>query len=522
MVDLELIVQAIGFGAFLWLAFFIISRADRQRPQTIITFLGLFSMATLFFSFGYISATHGPANPILVRAFWWSLVFPMALWFHICSQIARREALPIFTMPTILVYAMAVFITLVGMSTDLYLDFSHARITPSNPPGQENYYFGPGPLYWTFILFVLVTGVSALVNIWRGWQVMQVKELKLRVLDWKLRILFMGGSLFIAGAVYLTFRTQLAFTIEGLWSVPGEIMLITGLLLLGYAVAQYDMLVVGKNAQRDFTYSVTGVIVINAAYVALVTLAGGITPHSLFVVVGLATTTHTLYDFGREQLDRLFFSHAEQQARSEAWAYATALASQPVPVAAPEPTVPGLKQVKIDDEKDFNNVVRRAITNLKNPTQLINSQLLTLRIVERHLHEAGLEDNRLNRGAVLRELLLDSIERLRPGKLSDGVNTPGTGDAWRFYNVLYFPYVRQISRKTALAESRRLEIERKRTGQREPSDLEQVLNWLTDIDEDTFYKWQRRASDTIATFLREEEARFQPAVTNLPSSTISQ
>src|SRR5438067_956568 len=126
MLDFELIVQAVGFGAFLWLAFFIISRADRQRPQTIITFCGLFTMAMLFFSFGYNSNTHGPGYPTLVRVFWWSNVFPMAFWFHICSQIARQEAKPVFTWPVIVSYAVAAFITLAGMFTDLYLDYPHA------------------------------------------------------------------------------------------------------------------------------------------------------------------------------------------------------------------------------------------------------------------------------------------------------------------------------------------------------------------------------------------------------------
>jgi hypothetical protein len=44
------------------------------------------------------------------------------------------------------------------------------------------------------------------------------------------------------------------------------------------------------------------------------------------------------------------------------------------------------------------------------------------------------------------------------------------------------------------------------------------LNWLTDVDEDTFYKWQRRASDTIATMLREEEMRLQGAVSSQQSA----
>ena len=74
--------------------------------------------------------------------------------------------------------------------------------------------------------------------------------------------------------------------------------------------------------------------------------------------------------------------------------------------------------------------------------------------------------------------------------------------------MLYYPYVRELSRKSALAEARRLGEERRRAGQREPGELEQVLAWLADVDEDTFYKWQRRASDTIATILWEENGKI--------------
>jgi hypothetical protein len=105
----------------------------------------------------------------------------------------------------------------------------------------------------------------------------------------------------------------------------------------------------------------------------------------------------------------------------------------------------------------------------------------------------------------LRELLIEQIEGLRPD--TDG-SAHRVGEAWRFYNVLYYPYVRELSRKSALAEARRLGDERRRNGQREPGELEQVLAWLADVDEDTFYKWQRRASDTIAGILWEENHKI--------------
>ncbi len=518
MPGIDTIVQATGFGAFLWMALYILTRADRQRPQTLLTFAALFSMALFFFSSGFISNTHGTALPWLVRGFWWSNVFPVAFWFHISQQIIRREEPPLFTPAVWVSYGVAVLITLLGCFTSLILVYP-----PESPEGPASNYLGPGSLFWGYIVYMLVALLWAIWNIGLALSrearnpaqsYYSQTELPAPVsLARKLWVLLLGGGLFLLGALYLAVRQQISPT-SRIEEWPGVLVLLIGLGLLAYSVSHYDMMVAGKNIGRDFAYSITGVIVINLLYVGLVGLAGGLSSYILFVLVGLATTTHTLYDFGLEQLDRLFFSRAEQEARSEARAYATALASAPVTASVEnafslEPEVEtegeGLDPV---DEKSFNNVVRRAITHLKNPTQLVKNQLLTLRLVERRLKEAGLDDNRLNRSIVLREVLLEAIERLRPTGLSGPATEPGTGDAWRFYNVLYFPYVRQISRKTALTEARRLEVERKRSGPGGASELEQVLNWLTDVDEATFYKWQRRASDTIASLLREEEIRL--------------
>lgn len=543
MFSVDLIVQAIAFSAFLWLAFFIISRADRQRPQTVITFLALFSMACLFFSLGLVNHTHGPINPILTRLFWWSDVLPMAFWLHITSQIVRHEVHPLLTWQMWLNYVAALIISILGSTTDLYLDYSNAaQKVIVNDVTEVTYFYGPGILYPTYIAYLAIAGFGSLWNLYhslRREQKLLSNDPNWGLLIWKLKLLLLGGMLFITGAVYQTLRQQF-YSVNPVWEWPGHVLFLGGLSLLSYSVAQYGMLVMGKNIQRDFAYSVTGVIVINFLYVGLVGVTGGLTPQSFLIIVGLATTTHTLYDFFRELLDRFFFSKDEQRARSEAWAFATALASSPVLVdvktleAEPPPPEPEIsathsdatpasetrennaasdaEAVNADDEKNFYNIVRRSITNLKNPTQLVKSPLLGMRLVERRLKEAGLEDNRLNRAGILREVLLDYIERLRPQTGGGSATIPGTGDAWRFYNVLYFPYVRQISRKAALSESRRLEVERKRNGIREVSDFEQVLNWLTDVDEDTFYKWQRRASDTIASLLREEELRLSHSV----------
>ena len=65
--------------------------------------------------------------------------------------------------------------------------------------------------------------------------------------------------------------------------------------------------------------------------------------------------------------------------------------------------------------------------------------------------------------------------------------------------------MRGVTRRRAPAEVRALRERREREGGPR-SEQERVVEWLLQVDEDTYYKWQRRASDTIALTLREREA----------------
>lgn len=150
--------------------------------------------------------------------------------------------------------------------------------------------------------------------------------------------------------------------------------------------------------------------------------------------------------------------------------------------------------------KAFDNAVRRAITHFCDPTKLALSPLLQLSLVTAGLHDQGLEDTRFQRVAILKALLTDLVNGLKP---RCGTGGP-TSAACRFYNCLHYPYVRGITRRRAPTVLRDLREHRERTGG--PCGAqEQVLTWLLQVDEDTYYKWQRRASDAIARVLRERE-----------------
>jgi hypothetical protein len=510
--------QIIGFGIFLWVGLYVLVRGARRTPLIIVSLIGLFAQA-IFFGTGALTDTHTDLRWFIALERWslWTIVVPAATWFHLSSLVAqgaRAEAQhapgPIFPPLVVATYTAGALLILFGATSDLIVDYTH----PLGNPGA--FAVGPGPGYPFIMIFLALTAAGALINLVQARRaITRGHDTNDHAMMRQLTVLAGGALFFLAGALWLTTRKNWSLPISIL---PGFLCLFIGLAALGYGVAHFGLLLDGQNVQRDFMYNLTGIALLNLLYGGLLALTGPATVVSALALVTLVTCTHTTFDMGRNVLDRLFFSPPERDARAEARDYASALGTTPVTTPTPEleqaadpieeqpPPAEDAGSPNPEHEyKAFPAQVRKALTGLKSPPQLAKSPLLSLALVERRVARAGQEDNRLNRVVALRELLIEQIEGLRPD--SDG-SPHRVGEAWRFYNVLYYPYVRELSRKSALAEARRLGEERRRNGQREPGELEQVLAWLADVDEDTFYKWQRRASDTIAAILWEENHKI--------------
>ncbi|HEU4327631.1 MAG TPA: hypothetical protein VFS21_31110 [Roseiflexaceae bacterium] len=518
MNDTAVLFQIIGFGVFLWLGSYLLVRARRLSPLIVVSVVGLLSQAAFFAAGALTDSTDDPGLLALMeRGSWWSTVVPLATWFHFSRLIARsdRDSVPrLHELPLWLVYIAAALISLLGGLTDLFVVVEGGQIRP-------------GAAYPVYIVYLALAVGGALVNFVRSLRRATTGPQQSRGLLPQLWLLVCGSLGFLAGALWLAAGYSWSLRLP---EVPGYLCVLLGLGALGYGVAHFGLMLEGQRIERDFLYTVTSIALLNLLYLGLLVPAGAGAVPALLLLIALVTLTHTAYDKGRSLLDRLFFSQDEQDARAAAREYATSLGTDPVvPPELPEEELPATVQLAavagpppapVADplpppdpssapaqpdpgaRKRFQDGVRRAISGIKNPPRLAQSDLLTLALVEQRVAQAGQEDNRLNRIAALRELLIDYIEGLRP---TDGEARTATSDAWRFYNVLYYPYVRGVSRKAALAEARRLAEERRRQGRPAPDPQEQVLGWLADIDEDTFYKWQRRASDTIADILWEEE-----------------
>jgi hypothetical protein len=530
------LILIVGFGSFAWLAIYLALRMAQPSP---LIFSGVAALAGLAIFFGADAIKHATSSRELYSAVhrWtsWSAYVPIAGWLHFCLLLRHQICRPApdersMRMPAraAAAYTVAIMLGLIGGATDLLADYQ-------NIVRQDDGTLSIGVGHWyplTITYNAILTGSALVLLIQSVQRVARSNWPGRAALQRQLGLLIGGAALLCAGALWL----PLGFWLNGT-SLPGVLLIYCGLAVVGYAITHTGLLFSGQNSQRDFAYSLAGILLLVVIYLIVFASAGGLSVIGALSIILLVILTHSAFDAGRGMLDRLFFSSEERQARREARAYATMLGSQPVDllgmrldtrgeppteeepadddgspeVALSTPAAAGSLALRATPgpergaSKEFKQAVRRAITDLKSPPQLACSPLLTLPLVTMRLQHEQRADNRLNRAALLRELLLEYIEALRP---TDRI-APTASDAWRFYNVLYYPYVREISRKAALSELRRLEPT-VAAGDAEATELAAVLNWLAAIEEATFYKWQRRASDVIAASLWEDNARVAP------------
>ena len=486
------LIQLLGYVGFLWLGLYILSRGDSGRVAALTGTTAL--LTACFFLFSALTRRIPDLDALrsVDRAGWWSAVLPPVLWLHLSLRLNPGAVRPTLRRPAIaLAYGAAALITLLGLSTDLLRNY-HDRAATLDVPTPA------GPLYGLYVAFLLGCAGFAALNLIRmvrpvaqpqNGTVARASGAPLPRDGDETRILAVGAVLFLLGVAYISINILM----RAFWSeIPAYILILSGLTAVATTVMIHSSLLLGTDVRRDALYSVVGLATLLVPYLLASGLLVGFSDlrHALLttIVVTLITGAYTLRDRGRAWLDAAFFTPVVREEREAAREYVAALATPPVG------THPDLSTVK-----QFDDAVRRALTNLSDPTKLATSPLLNLGVVGRAVADGATEDNRLNRAAALKEILLELLEGLRP------LGSPGvTGDPWRYYNCLYYPYARGIGRRRAPTVLRQLQERRQRDGTPR-TDLERVTDWLLQVDEDTFYKWQRRGSDTIAAALRERE-----------------
>ncbi|MEZ4860451.1 MAG: hypothetical protein R3C14_04065 [Caldilineaceae bacterium] len=140
-------------------------------------------------------------------------------------------------------------------------------------------------------------------------------------------------------------------------------------------------------------------------------------------------------------------------------------------------------------EADFVRITRRALSHMTDLPRLSASPLTHLPVIHARLVAAQQPDDTLTRAAMLKEVLTEAIQRLKP----PGDLAFDSSDGWRHYNALHFPYVVGLRPYSRRATHDDLDV----AGQ-------QALVWLqSQVPERTLYNWQNAAAQLVAQHLRE-------------------
>jgi hypothetical protein len=269
---------------------------------------------------------------------------------------------------------------------------------------------------------------------------------------------------------------------------PDVVLLGLGLdmLALGLCIGWLDSLEAGESFAPDLTRSLVASAALSALVVAhaLLLIEAPPTPLQRFLLFSLATLAIVIVVFGRALsawLDRLTLAPSAEAEQARVVAEAVTRRDDALDLLAMSP-------------EDFDKLTRRTLSHLGDLTRLAASPLTRLPVIESRLQARGEAINTLSKAGELQSLLRERIDQLKPRSNGDF----GTGDDWRYYNALYYPYVVGL-RPYARADHDGLD----------PS-ARTVLDWLrTQVPERTLYNWQNAAARLIAQDLRETGTFWQ-------------
>lgn len=135
--------------------------------------------------------------------------------------------------------------------------------------------------------------------------------------------------------------------------------------------------------------------------------------------------------------------------------------------------LPKRRPLVTEDEAEFARLTRKALSHYGDLGKLVASPLMALTD----------DGPPLDRAAQLKSMLLASIQRLKP---VDG--DFGTSDEWRYYNAVYFYYVKGIRPYSVRTKREDLDAEDRR-----------ALQWfVTQVPERTLHNWQNAAARLVA------------------------
>ena len=304
-------ISFVGVALALWLGFFNLTRSP-QRTLARAGALALWAAGGLFLA-ALLGSSQLPEldNPAWLVPFRWPAYFVPVLWLHLASAL-RPPALSSTPQAAIweplrspaaytglrpwllLLYSVAVLLAALDtLAPRLFL--------PLDPPPTFALTF-----FLLYALYALAcVGLSA-SNLRSAYQRADAGTPLRPALDWLIRGYLLTG---LGGLL-------LAVAQAGLLA---DLALLAGIALTGYSLARITALLDGRSVQGDFVYTLLAIALVCAAYLSatLFTYVVYGIPFVTFVFILMLTViSHSLYDWTRTTLDRLFFHGPTRELRA--------------------------------------------------------------------------------------------------------------------------------------------------------------------------------------------------------------
>ena len=434
-----------------WMGLFLAAR-DPRKPALVLAAVGLCGFAAVV-ALDAVRVTSPAYAEALSRIEIYLVALPGVAWFAVVLELARPADSWGDRRREMALTGIVAVLVLIGATLAGNVD---------------------GPLrmgHWLMVVVISVSTLAAMVFAAR-------------------RAAQPAGVVGVVVVATLFFALANAILIIPLGIVPSWIALAsTGfdILLLGVAVALWDAFDEGHALRagmgRSFLGSMLVAVVFGGQFLVGLAAAGPTARTTLIVLLftslAIAIAITVLADPLAGVLDRLAFAGAPRLRAERASLRNTEAA---LPLRSPSP---------LDDldEETFIRLTRRALSHYGDLARLVASPLTQLPVITDRLAARGAADQPLERATELRAVLGEHIARLKP---RDGGEF-GTGEQWRYYNALYFPYVAGVRAYAQNATAAGLDP----VGR-------QAWQWLvTEVPQRSLHNWQNAAARLIAAELRE-------------------
>lgn len=464
--------ENIAAGLFLWFGLYImtrdlLSRDDAELPERWwwlrqpALWASLAMILTSWFFFGVAVRTMAPtaAEYVLwLRRTWGGMPIAIVFWFWVviflCTEASQRRNYRVRKLVIFLVIPLiAAFLSVAGTFTDFLQRFQDTREVASFerfyiPPNMPAYY-----IYFVFFLGILSVSAVLLTIQYRKTRGDSRRQEGFKWLSSGAWFIVAGAMTTLLGYVFLQGR------VPEQW---GDLIATIGLVLAGVGIVNYGAIVRNQIFKEDFIHSLVGVAAVTAFYVIAfqaVHWIGGydFSDVSISLLILLAILTHSLFDWGRGLLDRVFLPQS-----------LTGYRQQLIQLRREILLAPNQQEALASAEKEFAQTAKEARESgtremIKDETKrifkyagfrkddvLAGSKLFDLEIVQQALM-SFVRTRRLSLSTVtkqdkaetLRGFLIDCIEKLCPDSHTE---SQPPSDEWFEYCILHLKYVEDSSR----------------------------------------------------------------------------